>query len=180
MAPVWGTGAVSAPSSLINKENEMTHTIQDWVDRFGIEAHHHFRGVVKEGDEFAAEGDPVGAFIYAVTLVTTRNEDGSHRVMFVPHFQQSVKVSEASGDPAAAHASVAELLDMLRSDALGYATTHGFEGWADEYHSGQTKTMAEWAKVRATYDAIVADAEQLRLLVGEENWDAFLWDTEGD
>lgn len=156
------------------------HTVQDWVDRFGIEAHHHFLGEVKEGGDWAAQGEPVGAYIYAVTLMTTRGEDGPHRVLFMPHFQQSVKESQQANDPASAEAHAVELLDMLRSAALGYATTLGFEGWADEYYYGASKTLAEWAKLRENYDETVAEANQLRRLVGEENWDAFLWDTEGE
>lgn len=157
----------------------MTYTIQDWVDRFGITAHHHFLGKVTDGDEFAANEDPIGAFVYAVTLVTTCNEDGPHRAMFMPHFQQSVKVSEEADDADEAHASVAELLDMIRSDALGIHANDGFAQWAGEYYAGVEKSWDGWMKVQETYDAIVAEATQLRRLIGDENWDAFLWDTEG-
>lgn len=73
------------------------------------------------------------------------------------------------GEPA----TLEEVLDCLASDAAGYENAGSFELRCDEYGYDTDSRKAE-----KTYNLIGKQAKTLKYILGEENYNALLWDTE--
>jgi hypothetical protein len=66
-----------------------------------------------------------------------------------------------------------EVLDCLASDASGVVNARGFEDWCDDYGYDHDSRKAE-----RTFRTIERQAASLRRLLGEEAYEALLWNTE--
>ena len=69
--------------------------------------------------------------------------------------------------------TVAELLDCLASDAAGVENATGLVDWCAEYGYDANSRSAE-----RTYRTIQRQSDRLRFVLGEERYEALLWDTE--
>lgn len=70
---------------------------------------------------------------------------------------------------------LADVLDALASDSAAVANASSFEEWADELGYDPDSRSHE-----RTYRTVVAQDRRLRALLGDERYDALLWDTERD
>lgn len=96
---------------------------------------------------------------YRVTLAYSR------RRMTVPFGMGPALTSEPDA---------ADVLNCLTSDASGYENSRGsFEEWAGEYGYDTDSRKAE-----RTFEQVKAQTAELRRFLGDQ-YDAYVWDTEG-
>jgi hypothetical protein len=68
---------------------------------------------------------------------------------------------------------LADVLDCLASDAAGFENAQSFEDWAAEYGYDTDSRKAE-----KVYRTVERQAKQLRRVLGDEGYNALLWDIE--
>ena len=95
---------------------------------------------------------------YKITLKTNGKQ-------FTLYFSQGIGIT---GEP-----KIESVLDCLASDAAGYENASDFEDWANEYGYDTDSRKAE-----KTYNLIGKQADKLKNLLGEDNYNTLLWDTE--
>jgi hypothetical protein len=78
------------------------------------------------------------------------------------------------GPGLSGYPSAADVLSSLVSDAAGYENAQDFSDWASEYGYDDDSRRAY-----AIYEIVAAQTDKLRAFLGDE-YDAYLWETDGD
>jgi hypothetical protein len=73
--------------------------------------------------------------------------------------------------------SVAEVLGSLQADSAGYENTDDLRDWCSEY-GFDTDTREDEAECRRIYSAVARQATELAELLGGDDYEELLWNTE--
>lgn len=131
----------------------MTISLQDFIGNTAI------RASVRYADSNPNMPDMgAGATHWLVTLRSGRFS------MRVPFSQGSAYTKEPTA---------ADVLDCLASDAAGFENAQSFEDWCAEYGYD-----TDSRKAFRTYSTIRRQANKLRAMLGDANYETLLWKTE--
>ena len=100
----------------------------------------------------------VGARLWIVTLRFGR-------------FSMRVPFSQGSAHTVAP--TTADVLDCLASDARGFENARDFSGWCAEYGYDVDRLSAF-----RTFNTVARQAARLRAMLGQDNYERLLWNTE--
>lgn len=85
----------------------------------------------------------------------------------------SMRVPFSQGSAHTTPPTAADVLDCLASDAAGFENARSFEEWASEYGYDTDSRKAE-----KTYKIVAKQAAKLRAMLGQDNYETLLWNTE--
>ena len=85
----------------------------------------------------------------------------------------SMRVPFSQGSAYTAAPTSADVLDCLASDAAGFQNTQSFEDWAKDY--GYDTDSREAFRI---YNTVARQAARLRAMLGQQNYEQLLWNTE--
>lgn len=125
--------------------------LAEWIAAEGITARSRRANGNPNIDDMGA-----GASHWRVTL-----ERPNGNALTVPYSMGSAH----RGEP-----ELTDVLDALASDSAGYENASAFEAWAEEYGYSTDSRKAE-----RTFRAVQSQAENLRVFLGVEAYEALLW-----
>lgn len=97
----------------------------------------------------------------------------SHYRCRIRHDGRSMTVLFSMGPAHTKPPTLPDVLDCLASDASGLENANGFEDWASEYGYDIDSRKAE-----RIYHVVERQAEKLNRLLGDDLYQALLWETE--
>lgn len=96
-----------------------------------------------------------------------------HFVVTLKAGRFSMRVPFSQGSAHSEEPTAADVLNCLASDAAGYENARSFEEWAGEYGYD-----TDSRKAHKTYQVIAKQAAKLRAMLGQDNYETLLWNTE--
>lgn len=85
----------------------------------------------------------------------------------------SMRVPFSQGPAHTKEPSAADVLDCLAMDACGFENARSFDDWCAEYGYDTDSRKAE-----RIYNIIARQAAKLRAMLGQDNYETLLWNTE--
>ena len=85
----------------------------------------------------------------------------------------SMRVPFSQGSAHTSEPTAADVLDCLASDAAGYENSKSFEDWCGEYGYN-----TDSRKAHRIFKVVERQAAKLQSLLGRDNYETLLWNTE--
>jgi hypothetical protein len=92
-----------------------------------------------------------------------------------PATGQGMTVQWSQGPAIESDPELPDVLDTLASDATGFENVNGLSEWAREYGYSDDVERAV-----STFEAVKGQAERLRVLLGDDDYERLLWNVERD
>lgn len=98
---------------------------------------------------------------------------GRHFLVTLKAGRFSMRVPFSQGSAHTKEPTTADVLDCLASDAASIENSRSFEEWA-----GYMGYDADSRKAHKTYTIVMRQAAKLRAMLGQDNYETLLWNTE--